>query len=355
MMKNAIIAAALALFCASVAFAEKTTAVVLQKDMALWSEKSEGMMEYAKLSLDPGETVEAYISGTDGNNKPVAVTKRSAWTNAKEGQTLLFTKVSYKNKDYYAISNRIALGLQPALVLENAGTYVSKNFADIRKKGVAEGTVIAVDLANKGGSGLYTLIKMAYYDESAYVLREGYILSRKISTTKDDISAYKLLKQAENEPDEARRNAILNSIAQLKTSEKINELLAAQSEQAAKLKDLTPWGVVEIDEFAIIDAQGKNRDFSVPFKDAVFEYVNIRSLPGLDGEIVTKHSLIRCSFSKRTAEKVTIDGVEDYWYFIEEVPVHEYDANGELINTEYKNGWVFGAYSRPWNQEWDPW
>ena len=122
-----------------------------------------------------------------------------------------------------------------------------------------------------------------------------------------------------------------------------------------QVADPTSYGVVEIDEFAIIDAQGKNRDFSVPFKDAVFEYVNIRSLPGFDGEIVTKLSLERCSFSKRTAEKVTIDGVEDYWYFMEEAPVHEYDDKGELIHTEYKNGWVFGAYLRPWNQEWDPW
>lgn len=341
--------------CAFAVFAEKTvTATVLQNEMALWNEKTEGMMEWAKISLNSGETIEAYISAADEKNNPVAVTKRSSWTNAKEGQTLLFTKVSYKGNDYYAISNRIALDLEPAIVLEDAGTYMSKNFADIRKKGVPEGTVIAVDVQDKN-SGIFALVKMAYYDEAAYVMREGYIMSRKISTVKDDISAYMLLKQAENESDEARRNAILNSITQLKTSKKLNELLAAQSEQAAKLKDLTPWGLVEIDDFAILDAQGKNRDFSVPFKDSVFENVNIRSLPGFDGEIVTKLSLERCSFSKRTAEKVTIDGVEDYWYFMEEAPVFQYDDKGELINTEYKNGWVFGAYLRPWNTEWDPW
>ena len=352
-MKKSIILAVLVLLCAFAAFAEKTvTATVLQNEMNLWVEKSEGMMEWSKINLNAGETIDAYISGSDEKNNPVALTKRSSWKNAKEGQTLLFTKVRYNEQDYYAISNRIVLGLKPAIVLENAATYTSKNFADIRKKGVPEGTVIAVDITDKT-SGVYTLVKMAYYDEKAYVKREGYIMSSKISTTKDDISAYKLLKQAEKEPDEARKSAILNSITQLSISSKMNEMVKNQSEEAEKLKDLTPWGITDLPNqglnyrFGIIDCKGKDRDHS-PYDIDSLEYVNLRSLPGLDGEVICKLQLARGTLKKMTNETVTIDGVTEHWYYFD-------SGRGDIETGETEHGWVFGAYVREFYVDGDPW
>ena len=353
-MKKSIILAVFALLCAFAAFAEETvSATVLQNEMNLWVEKSEGMMEWSKINLNVGETIDAYISGSDEKNNPIALTKRSSWKNAKEGQTLLFTKVRYNEQDYYAISNRIALGLKPAIVLENAATYTSKNFADIRKKGAPEGTVIAVDITDKT-SGIYALVKMAYYDDAAYVKREGYIMSSKISTTKDDISAYKLLKQAENEPDEARKSAILNSITQLSISSKMNEMVKNQTENAAKLKDLTPWGIIELPEtgpgyrFGIIDYQGKNRDETAPYDIEALEYVNLRSLPGLDGEVICKVRLSRGGLYKMTNETVTIDGVTEHWYYFD-------SGRGDIETGETEHGWVFGAYVREFYVDGDPW
>ena len=352
MMKKSIIAGLLTVLIAFSAFAEKTvTATVLQKDMALWNEKSEGMMEWAKISLEPGDTIEAYISGTDENNKPVPETKRSSWTSAKEGQTLSFTKVKYDGKDYYAISNRIAPGKTPALVVEDAGTYMSKNFADIRKKGVTLGTIIAVDTSDTTNNDSFSLISMSYYDEAGYVMRQGYILKSKVSTTKDDISGYNLLMQALSETDEARKTAILNSIKQLDTSsalEKIKVSLVAKEEEVKKLKDLTPWGIEDYEDFCIIEEGAYTRTDDSVYDVEELGYVNARSLPGMDGEVLVQFRLERGSSRRRTIETVTIDGITEHWYEIE-FNNPDPDSNESLF------AWVFGGYIRHDYINCDPW
>ncbi len=340
MNKKSIISIALVLLCAISAFAEETLrACVLQNEMALWKEKSEGMMEWAKIDLEAGEKIEAFITGKDDDGNPLAVTKRSSWTNAKEGQTLLFAKVKYKKETYYAIANRIAIGYSPAMLLEDAATYSSKNPADIRKKAVKQGTIIGLDITDKTDGAELSLVKMAYYDEGAYVKREGYVLNRKVTSNKDDISAYALLKQAEKESDQARKEAILSSISQLDTSAEIKALAKSLGEDADKLKDLTNWGIIDVEtdendpdaNFCIIDEMGSRRaDEPYNFED--LGNVNLRSLPGLDGEVVGQLKLSRGHYIKKTAKTVTIDGITDHWYYFQ--------------NDMGDEGWVFGAYLR---------
>lgn len=349
MIKKSIISIALVLLCAISAFAEETLrACVLQKDMALWNEKSEGMMEWAKINLEAGEKIDAFISGKDDDGNPIAVTKRSSWTNAKEGQTLLFAKVKYKKETYYAIANRIAIDYNPAMIIEDAATYSSKNPADIRRKGVAQGTIIGLDITDKTDGADLSLVKMAYYDEDAYVKREGYILNRKVTSNKDDISAFELLKKAEKEEDLTRKEAILSSISQLSTSSEMKAIVNKKIEEPKKLRDLTDWGIIDTEwdandpdaTFRILDEMGSRRTDD-PYDVETLGNVNYRSLPGFDGEVIAQSRLDRGHFIKKTVETVTIDGITEHWYY--------YQGNSG------DEGWVFGAYLRDHYVNSDPW
>lgn len=341
-MKKIVSIFLISLLALCAAFAqETTTAVALQKDTALWNEKEPGMMEWAKKDLDPGTVLEVYLgrdTDSQGRKKPDIVV--SSWTNAKKGQTMNFARVNYQGKDYYVIANRIAAYQKPAVVIRSAATYLTKNLADVRKTALPHGTVIAVgEEVSVQGLKLYEL---TFYDENQYRVRIGYIKKEKVSTSKDDITAMKLLKQAENITDENRRFAMLDSISQLSISPSVQELLDKALEEfeepeeseddESEMQDMDDMGEESASdklETVKLDENGESRmiytsdDSSVNLRAAPVNGNVLKQLPNQSGVMAYE----------RTAATYSMDGNDDYWYYVD-------DGTGT-------KGWVFGAYCVP--------
>ena len=287
-----------------------TPAVALQKDTALWNQKSAGMMEWAKLDLEPGTEVELYENSE----------LESSWTSAKDGQTLTFAKVKYQKKDYYVIANRIAPDKKAAVVVQEAATYLSRNLADVRKTSLPVGTVIAIGKSSENLQGNF--FEVSYYDQSAYRIRNGYVRATKISDKRDDIDALKILAQAKSATDANMQTALFQSLKHLKTSTAVQELIEAAQEELNK---------PDISESEIMDfAQASACQIYAPNSDNI----RLRSVPGTKGDVLASlEAGTEGRTLRRTVETETIDGTEDSWFFC------EFTAGTETVS-----GWVFGAY-----------
>ena len=324
-MKKIAFVFILSLIALCAAFAQETAqAVALQKDTALWNEKEPGMMEWAKKDLEPGTVIEVYLGkrwDSQGRKLPDLIT--SSWTTAKQaGQTLDFAKVNYQGKDYYVIANRVALYLNPGVTTRNAATYLTPNLADVRKTSIPYGTIVAVGKDVKVNG--IDLCEMTYYDENLYRLRVGYIKKENVSTSKDDITAMKLIKQAANLKDEKRKAAMLDSINQLNISSAVKYLLEeAQKEPEPEVAIDTVTLDIGDSARVISSDDGSN--------------VNVRTAP-VTGSVVNQLSDgTNVTATKRTSDTYDIDGTSNYWYYID-------DGNGTV-------GWVFGSYC-PLRAEW---
>jgi len=315
-VKKILIATPIFLSCVYAAFAKTVPAIALQNGTALWTQKSEGMMEWAKIDLDAGTELNLYEESE----------KESSWTNAKNGQTLIFAKVNYQKKDYYVIANRVSANEKAAIVIKDCASYVSSNPADVRKKALSTGTVVSVGKKLNDKLGL---IELSYYDESVYRIRKGYIKESKISTNRDDIDALKILKQALEAKDQNRRNALVQSISHLKTSDAvqnlIDERLSAQEESNDFLSEGTLPCVEAPEERIVFTADGSK--------------VNVRDIPGsqANGNVVAQlenGTSILCD--SYTVKQETIEGITSYWYQISFT-----DKEG----TEQK-GWIFGGFTK---------
>ncbi len=299
-------------------FAQKTVpSVALQKGTSLWNKKTEGMMEWAKIDLEAGTELVSYLSSEEGE-LPVALTEESSWTTAKNNQTMAFAKVQYQGKDYYVISNRVALDKQPAVVVQQAATYISSNMADVRKKSLPIGTVVAV--AQESGND--SLIKASYYDEASYRVRHGWIRKNRVSSEKDDISTLKILTQARAEKDPARQKALFKSLEHLEKTSRVKELVQQTQDELAFAADLSSAGTIAEDKTLLVQTNDQS-------------LLNIRSLPGLDGTVVAKVSDgTQLQSIEHTVLTQLLDGIEAPWYH-----VFGDDSEGKSFD-----GWIFGGY-----------
>ena len=317
------------------AFAQETvSAVALQKDTALWNEKEPGMMEWAKKDLEPGTILEVYVgSKRNSQGKKIPDIISSSWTTAtKKGQTLDFIKVKYQGKDYYAISNRVALYQTPAVVTKNAATYLTPNLADVRKTSLSYGTVVAIG-EERSVCGI-SLYELSYYDEANYRIRVGYIMKSKVSTAKDDITALKLLKQAIGLTDEKRREAMLDSIYQLSISGAVQDLLDKLNEEPEPEPELEPESE-ESSGIETVELSEGERDRCIISDDD--SNINVRNAP-VNGSVIGQLSDgTPVTAYERTAATYDVGDLNNFWYRID-------DGAG----TE---GWVFGSYC-PLKAEW---
>ncbi|MBO5606658.1 MAG: hypothetical protein J5930_02085 [Treponema sp.] len=328
-MKKIAIFSFVAFIALSAAAAQKTVqGVALQKNTALWTEKAEGMMEW-KTEIEPGTLLDVYM-GTErdsqGNLLPETVT--SSWTGAKKkDDTLVFAHVNYQGKDYYAISNRIAVGKSAAIVTKTAATYMSRSPADVRKTALKVGTIIAIGKqASFPGAEVY---EMSYFDEGVYRLRSGYIKCEKVSTSEDDITALKIIKKAMDLKDEKRRNAMLESVNELNPSPTVSEYLSKLIEELEKAGDMLRDGTMEF-----VAASGYRIIYTADNSN-----VNVRDLPGTKGGSVISSlengTAVCCS--EYTVAKDTVEGITESWYYVASLT-----ATGEEVG-----GWIFGGFTVP--------
>lgn len=327
-MKKYIAAAAIILFGASALFAQTVKGVALQKDTALWTLNAEGIMDYAKKDLTPGTAVEVY-TGTEkdsqGRFRPETI--ETGYSTAKDKKAkLVFAKVSYKGKDYYAIANRVAAYQDAAVVIGDAATYLTLNPADVRKTSLKPGTTVAI------GKKLYTkgiaFYEVSYYDSAAYRIRIGYIREEKVSSSKDDITGMQVIKQALELKDTAKRDQMLESVKRLKVSDKVLDYLEAKIREAKESSDMLSQGTSTFygaSGYLVINSNDGSR-------------VNVRDVPGTDGGnvIMKLDDGTKISCDRYTNKKQTIEGITEGWFYV------SYIRDDDLTPVD---GWIFGGFT----------
>ncbi len=313
----------LCLITACVAFADsKQKGIALQKDCSLWTKKSEGMMEYA-LTIEPGTEIEVYME----NGKPVS--EKATWTTSKDKSNLLFVKCAYKDTDYYIIQNRFAYGesISTGVVYADCAAYNSPNLADVRAKKVSAMTLIVIDKTFKEipalllyGDQDYYFYRVYWFDENAYSVRRGFMLSSKFSTTRDDVTAARIAKAALAESDEAKRSELLLNIGELEISYTMLLAVDAMFEEKPEVDDLSSYG----------EYWHGNKKFTIVSDDG--SAINVRDKPGINagGNVIAQlhHGDVVISEGGNMALEF-IDGMGAHWMHI----------------TSPVDGWIFGAYA----------
>ena len=293
--------------------------VFLQDGGWLWSEQKDGIMS-ATVKMAAGSLLTVETDGEGASGSPVAKIKEAEYEGSK-GKTLTFAQVQYDGKSYWAISNRIVMQKKAAVVVEDCAMYNTKSLADVINAHLDQGSVVAV-----GGSaasvGNINLVELSYYSERLYAVRTVYVKASKVSSSLDDITAFKILENAAKTSDADKRAALLDSAEALKLSEKALSAVQKARHDMESAADMLSDGTVLL--------SGREADLTVGTAD--LSLVNVRSVPGSSagGTVVDKlASGTRVRAVMRTVKTETIEGITAPWVML----------------AEPSEGWVFGGYA----------
>ena len=330
-----IISIILASFVAFAAFAaEKLIPAVMLQDEGYLFVEEDGKMTY-KMSIPAGSELDV-LTVKNENGVVVPEVKQSKRIVSEKLRDCECYHVKYNNKPYWCLTNRIGLNEKIGIIIKDSSIYRSPDVCDVKEKSfLTVGTVISygdVFLANNK----IKLAKISYYDSTAYEVYTGYVKLEKISSSKDDYKGIKIIKSIKKilsdgeKADKGLLEENYKNFKHLNTSPALSQMCDelmnpaedgdVESAESAAMDASTPFHF----ENAIINAQGEESN------------INIRNIPSsknskvigqFDGGVTTTGVYVY----NRSAETEVIDGVEDYWYYVED---GKYD----------KKGWVFGQY-----------
>ncbi|MBP5157546.1 MAG: hypothetical protein ILP18_06725 [Treponema sp.] len=218
MKKNAVLLGML-LAAGFAAFAESVPGVFLQEGGWLWTEQKDGIMS-ASVKMSEGTAITVETSGeTDASGNPVAKIKEAEYDGSK-GKTLTFAQVKYDGKSYWAISNRFIMQKKPAVLLEDCAMYNTKSLADVVNAHLDAGSVVATG-STVTATGDIDITEVSYFSERQYAVRTVYVKSSKISSSLDDITAFKILGNIAKTSDLDKKQALFESAEALNLSPKV--------------------------------------------------------------------------------------------------------------------------------------
>ncbi len=223
-MKKIILGILSIFICCSI-FAE--TAVMMQPSGSLFEEK-DGLMVWKK-SVDEGTELEVLSL-----EKKVA--KREV--NGKEIDAV-FYNVSFDEKKYWVLTDRVSVGQKPAVILKDCAIYTNPDIASFKNTNFNAGEFVALGKEVTANS-IFRMIEVSYFDEKNYVVRNAYIRVEKASSDKEDLKAMKLYEKIVNAKDDIIRNELFISADGIKCKQEIKDLfneyreyLEAMENQAA--------------------------------------------------------------------------------------------------------------------------
>lgn len=295
---------------------EKTKAIVLQDECALWKMGEDGNLVNTKETLSVGSEV-FVMAAPDLSVKSVT----ASWISNRVTQSGQFVKVTYIDDEFYILDGRIGVGMESAVItVPSAAVYRTRNLADITGACLYRGKVLAVgktyDIA--GGLGLTAV---AYFDTESRMVRRGYIRKDRISANRDDITAIEMLTIANNTNDLSKKRQLVSAVKDLNVSGNVLEMIGEAEMRVRRASDLSLSGEVDVRTQAY-------------YYDKENDYIYIRDIPSTSGNILGSLAYEEdFTVIRRTARSQYLYGVSDYWYY--------------GVSADNIDGWIFGGLLTP--------
>lgn len=318
-MKKIITLLFTALLSFSVFAGEKLIpAVVLQDGCSLFNyDQENNIMEFSKKTVEAGADIKVFTVADENGQIVPELVKSFRYNDKKQKINCNAYHIKYEDKSYYVINNRIALNEKVAVIVKDATIYRSADVADVKDTCIDVGTIISVGPEYQA-NGKFPMVKITYFVADNYwSTKTGYVLKSKVSTSKDDLKAVRLIKSLSTKKDEAVREEFFKNINKLSTSEGI-KIYATNVKESFKEVDFLSEGLTDVYQDGMINCSEGT--------------INVRDVPGTKGNVVGQFKEDTPIFiMQRTNITDTIDKFENYWYLVK--------SEDETIS-----GWVFGKY-----------
>lgn len=307
-MKKLLTYIAIALLCAQLS--AKTTGYMLRDNGSLRVDNGQGGAEWSayvpagtKLTVESEEPVvlSLVIKGQD------------------DIENIKFYKVTYEKETYYARVSEVALGDNLTIINADTTLFRKPSLSSFLNARIEQASLVVAGAKTAGTSIEFTEIQ--YWSESAKEVRRRYVFSDKVSGNKKDLEAIRLveaavaIKNKDPAKERAMKLELFKDAMKLDLSSEISLYVHNEYDRL--------FGAQDIDPFYghIVSDDGSN--------------VNVRNGP-VDGAVAGKLAPGRgILVSKKSVEKSTAEGVEDYWYYVDELAGMADDA---------VSGWVFGKF-----------
>lgn len=307
-MKKSIFAFISLFVCASFTFASPVKGYMLQKEGPLYVKNTDGDMVWTQ-SLTQGTEIQI-------DNDQIISAKRVSGNKKLDGT---FVKVIVKGQEFWTLTDRVKSNQTLAIVTAPTSLYRSADLADFYDYALTTGDVITKG-ENVTVNGKIALSQITYFDNNEYKQRTGYILNQNISIYKDDITAIVILDKINQAKDEKVKKELLKNINSLRLSPGVQTLFDSIRDELSN-DDLSETGFDSVEAYMVVLNPETNSK------------VNVRSLPGIKGEVVGQFSepAKTVYVTNKTKLKSKVGDSENFWY--------EVEAEEDGIK-----GWVFGDY-----------
>ena len=307
-MKKSIFAFISLFVCASLTFASPVKGYMLQKDGPLYVQNTDGDMVWTQ-ALTQGTEIQI-------DNDQIVSAKRLSGNKKVEGT---FVKVIVKGQEFWTLTDRVKSNQTLAIITAPSALYRSADLADFYDYALTTGDVITKG-ENVIVNGKIALSQITYFDNNEYKQRTGYILNQNISIYKDDFTAIVIRDKINQAKDEKVKKELLKNINSLRLSPGVQTLFDSIREELSN-DDLSETGFDSVEAYMVVLNPETNSK------------INVRSLPGIKGEVVGQFSepAKTVYVTNKTKLKSKVGDSENFWY--------EVEAEEDGIK-----GWVFGDY-----------
>lgn len=308
-------------------FAQNTEAYMMQVDGSLYTENADGELVWN--SSVPVSTKVTILTVKDENKNTVLDEKDSKRKSNGKLIDCHVYHVSYDNKEFFVLSDRVSTEKQFAIISSEATIYRTPDYCDAMDKTLSVGTFITYDseayFPRNTSITSYSAAfnQIHYFDYNSWTIKTAYVKANKFGSSKDDLKAIQMLAKIADAKDTKVKNELLNNLKSLSVSGGLKDQILAEKQKALS-GDLTSAGTTNYGRNMLI----VNDDLSSP--------INVRSVPGTDGQIIAQidYSDEEIYVSSKTNIQGYAGDSLNYWY---EIEIAEDDGS-------ITNGWIFGDF-----------
>lgn len=298
------------------AFAAKSKAFMMQPEGSLYTENDNGELVW-KLSVHVGAEL-TVLSEKD--------TKRTI--NGKLVDCHAY-EVSYEDKKYYALSDRVSVQENFGIIANETAVYRSADYADVYDRTFKIGTFVTYgspDVILPKNTSLKNPVdgfrQVSYFETGSYTVKTVFVKQVNVQNAKDDLKSLKLFARFNAAKDDNVRAELFASFSKLTTSKGVKAMF---EEENLKLisKDLSSGGKESVNKYMSI-----NNPSDSP--------INVRSLPGTSGEVVrkiNKGEILQVYVQERTKLKGSANNTVNHWYLV------QFEDGGSVAY-----GWIYGDF-----------
>lgn len=211
-------------------FGETVKLHMMQTNGALYSKNDSGNL-VAAIAIHAGSEYEILTRKNDDGKTVLdeIVTKRIVDKDLIDCRAY---HVSYNNKDYYLLSDRVSLEKNYGIITKDTAIYRSPDYADVNDAILATGTFITYSSDEIVLPINTTIIdttkgfrKITYFDMNSYTKKIGYIKQSNVASSKDDLKALQLLAKLKTLSDVEMKRELLKTASSFNVSTGISSLL----------------------------------------------------------------------------------------------------------------------------------